>query len=172
MSRTSLPPEDEAIISNFHRAEIESKEIDKIYRRKLDKLKDNHHLKRATIAQHFKRILFIQTVMTGRRNVKDLSFLKDAPSVIKFVESRYSKDNSLQAQLLSIESVVKEMDGYTEAYNIYHDYTKRLAAKITFDLLQQNQSDEEKINFDNISSVIYNQGQRPIPLSGVYYGGN
>jgi hypothetical protein len=139
--------------------------IDKIYTTKAGKLSVGQHLKRATIAQHFKRILHIQTLMTGRKNVNDLSFLKKTQKVIKFIEDRYSKNNSRQAQLLSIGSVLKEMAGYEAAYAIYHAYTARLALKITRELLLQQQTPEEYYTFNKISDIIYNNN-----LSGIRYG--
>lgn len=129
--------------------------IDKIYTAKAAKLSVGQHLKRATIAQHFKRILHIQTLMIGRRDVNDLSFLKKAQKVIIFIEDKYSKDNSRQAQLLSIGSIVKEMEGYETAYATYHAYTVRLALKITKKLLLQQQTPEEYYTFNKISDIIY-----------------
>jgi len=129
--------------------------IDAIYVAKAAKLTANQHLKRATIAQHFKRILYIQLLMTGRKDVNDLSYLKKPQKVIKYIEGRYSKDNSRQAYLLSITSITKEMEGYDIAYHIYHAHSARLALKITAELLQQKQTPKEYYTFNKIRSIIY-----------------
>lgn len=128
--------------------------VDAIYAAKASKLTAGQHLKRATIAQHFKRILHLQTLMTGRKNVNDLSYLKKAQKVIRFIEDRYSKDNSRQAYLLSIGSILKEMEGYDIAYHIYHAHSARLALKITKKLLLQQQTPEEYYTFNKIRSII------------------
>ena len=136
-------------------AAAKERAIDAIFSIKAGKLSVGQHLKRATIAQHFKRILYIQLLMTGRKNVDDLSFLKKAQKVIRFIENRYTKDRSRQAYLLSVGSVLKELTGYESAYHIYHSYTARLALKITAQLLQQKQTFSEFEIFNKISSIIY-----------------
>lgn len=128
--------------------------IDKIYAAKVAKLTTNQHIKRSTIATHLKRILHLQLLITGRKNVDDLSFLKKAQKVILFIEGHYSKDNSRQAYLLSIGSVLKEMTEYNIAYHIYHAHSARLALKITAQLLQQKQSFSEFEIFNKIRSII------------------
>lgn len=137
--------------------------IDKIYAAKAGKLTANQHLKRATIAQHFKRILYIQLLMTDRKDVNDLSYLKKPQKVIRFIEDRYTKDRSRQSYLLSITSIVKEMEGYDIAYHIYHAHSARLALKITAQLLQQKQTFSEFEIFNKISSIIYSNNNGITP---------